>query len=167
LGGDPDISANDRMVITTSGNVGIGTTTPTGLFQVGGGSLTVLANGNVGIGTVTPQHKLDVNGAMYSRRYAASTTIDFNNGNVQSLTLASGANVVTFANGQDGGKYILMIKQPPSGGAGTISWPATVRWGNGTAPVFTTTNAKTDYIGFIYNGVDTKYDGVATMYNMN
>jgi len=52
------------------------------------------------------------------------------------------------------------------GGAGTIPWPAgAVRGGNGTAPVFTTTAGKMDYVGFIYNGGDNKYDGIASMLN--
>jgi hypothetical protein len=124
-------------------------------------SLSIKSDGKVGIGTTNPQHKLDINGAMYERRYAASTSIDWNNSNVQSLTLSSGINALTFSNGQDGGKYILILKQPAGGAAGTVSWPASARWAGGTAPTLTTTNGKTDYIGFIYNGVDAKYDGVA------
>jgi len=119
-------------------------------------------DGNVGIGTEIPTHKLDVNGAIYSRRYAASTAIDWNNGNTQSLTLSATPTTITFANGQDGGRYTLIIKQDGTGSR-TITWPATVRFPDGAAPTLTTTAAKTDYIGFIYNGVDSKYDAVAFM----
>jgi hypothetical protein len=48
----------------SSGNVGIKTATPTGMFQVGGGSLTVLQNGNIGVGTISPQSPLDINGVI-------------------------------------------------------------------------------------------------------
>ena len=51
--------------INTTSNVGIGTTTPTQLFQVGSGStqsMVVTGIGSVGIGTTNPQYSLDVNG---------------------------------------------------------------------------------------------------------
>jgi hypothetical protein len=133
----------------------------------GGTGLVIRKGGNVGLGgTTAPASALEVHGAMFSKRFAASTTIDWNNGNVQSLTLANGANTLTFANGQDGGKYILILKQPGSGAAGTVSWPGTVRWPSASAVSLSTTNGKTDYVGFIYNGVDSKYDGVAFTANL-
>ncbi len=50
----------ERMRIGSSGNVGIGSKNPVGMFQVGGGTLTVLNSGAVGIGTLSPQAALDV-----------------------------------------------------------------------------------------------------------
>ncbi|MBI4656871.1 MAG: hypothetical protein HY746_09035 [Elusimicrobia bacterium] len=47
-------SASYKVVVSTAGSVGIGITDPTGLFQVGGGTMTALLNGRVGIGTVNP-----------------------------------------------------------------------------------------------------------------
>ncbi|MCX5792532.1 MAG: hypothetical protein NTY45_10045 [Elusimicrobia bacterium] len=128
----------------------------------------IVSNGKVGIGTASPQHTLDVSGSMYSRRYsltdAATIAVDWDNGNTQSVTIGA-SRTVTFADGRDGGKYILIIKQ---GGTGsyTITWPATVRWPNGLAATLTTTVGKTDWIGFIYNGVDSKYDAVAFTSNL-
>ena len=113
------------------------------------------------------------NGAAWSdyaggaSRYAltdgATIAVDWNNGTVQSVTLG-GNRTFTFANGQDGGRYILIIKQDGTGSR-TATWPVSVRWGGGLSPVLTTTATKTDYIGFIYNGVDSTYDGVSISKN--
>ena len=136
--------------------------------SVDGQTLLARSSGNVGIGNANPQSKLDVSGSIYSRRVSltdgGTIAVDWSQGNVQSVTLG-GNRTFTFTNGQDGGKYILMIKQDATG-TRTATWPATVRWPGGTAPTLTTTASRTDYIGFLYNGVDSKYDGVATAQNM-
>lgn len=57
-------SFNERMRITETGNVGIGTSTPAGTFHVSNASssnaLVIAASGNVGIGTANPQENLVV-----------------------------------------------------------------------------------------------------------
>jgi hypothetical protein len=132
-------------------------------LSIAGSTLVVKTNGNVGIGTTNPQHKLDINGAIYTRRYgltySSSITINWNNGNVQSVVL-TGNTTFNFTNGQDGGKYILIIKQDSTGGR-TVTWPSSVRFPGGVTPTLSTGANKSDYIGFIYNGVDGKYDAVA------
>ena len=127
----------------------------------------IRSDGNVGIATTQPTARLEVDGAIFSKRYTSSDggtiAVDWTNGNVQSVTLA-GDRTFTFAGGQDGGKYTLIIKQD-STGSRTVAWPAAVRWPGAVAPTLTTTASKTDYFGFLYNGVDSKYDGIAQSLN--
>jgi len=71
---------SEKMRITSSGAVGIGATSPAGLFQVGGGTLTVLSNGNVGISTTGPSAKLHIYGSDTSTYNGAQLRIDNTNG---------------------------------------------------------------------------------------
>ncbi len=65
--------------VQTVGNVGVGVTVPSGLFQVGTASMTVLANGNVGIGTTAPGNRLVAlnagggTGLVYDATYLSNT----------------------------------------------------------------------------------------------
>ena len=76
-------------------------------------------------------------------------TVDWNDSNIQTRTLASGANTFTPSNAQAGATYILKLTQPSSGTA-TISWEstATVNWPGGTAPTLSGTG-KIDIVTLI------------------
>jgi len=68
--------------------------------------------------------------------------------------------ILTFSGGQSGGRYTLILKQG-SNGSKTVTWPSSsVRWSSGIPPTLTTVQGYTDYVGFLYNGVDAKYDGI-------
>jgi hypothetical protein len=112
---------------------------------------------NVGIGTSAPLTKMDVKGQYRSIQVTTTTTLDWNNGNVQYIQLASGGQTFTFANPQGGARYMLILKQPGSGGAGSVTWPAEVLWPGGAAPVLTGSNNKADVITFVYDSTNSKY----------
>ena len=83
--------------------------------------------------------------------------IDWNNGNVQQVTLNSNT-TFTFTNGVIGGTYIVKAKQGTTGGY-TASWPGSVKWPAGTAPTLSPTGGYVDLLSFIYDG--TSFYGVA------
>ena len=158
-----------------TGNVGIGSSSPMAkLVLIGAGTtsatnalmirdssfaakVTVRDNGNVGIGTTAPAGLLEVKGQYFSTQNTTTTTLDWKSGNVQYIQLASGAQTFTFANPQGGARYLLVVKQPSSGAAGTVTWPAEVLWPGGASPILTGTNNKTDVITFIYDSTNNKY----------
>lgn len=120
-------------------------------------------------GDVTVRRNLSVpDGQAWVTRYtattAASTTLDWNNGNVQYLSLAASITTLTLSNPQTGSTYLLEIKQGGSGSY-TIAWPASVVWAGGTAPTLTTTVGRTDMIALYYNG--TNYAASVVGFNFN
>ena len=83
-------------------------------------------------------------------------TIDWENGNNQKVTL-TGNVTFTFANPQDGIRVVLVIHT--GAGGFTATWPASVLWSGGTAPVITPTAAYTDIVSFVYDATAGKYYG--------
>lgn len=124
------------------------------IISLAGGSFYVdSTTGFVGVGNTTPTSPLDVAGAMYSRLVtASSTSIDWNQGNVQTMTLSSNP-TLTFSNGQAGGEYKLILNQDATGGR-TVTWPGSVRWLNGSAPILSSSASSTNVIDFVYDGAD-------------
>lgn len=72
-------------------------------------------------------------------------------GDVQTALLASGAQTLVFA-GTD--KFIirgrLLLKQPASGSAATVTWPSNVAWLGGSAPTLSTANGAVDEFDATY-----------------
>jgi hypothetical protein len=158
-----------------NGNVGIGSTSPQAkMVLVGAGTtsatnvlvirdsaftakVTIQDSGNIGLGTTAPSGKMEVKGQYYATQYTTTTTLDWNNGNVQYIQLTNGAQTFTFANPQGGARYMLILKQPSGGAAGTVSWPGVILWPGGPAPSLTGTNNKVDIITFVYDSTNGYY----------
>jgi hypothetical protein len=84
---------------------------------------------------------------------SGSATIDWNNGNVQYITL-SAATTLTFSNPLSGGRYLLHVA-----GAYVPTFPSTVRWPSGTTPTATATSGHKDIYSFVYSSKESLYDG--------
>lgn len=81
-------------------------------------------------------------------------TLDLSTCSVQKSTL-SGNVTYTLSNPVTGGAYIIKMVQGAS--SYTVTWPGTVKWSGGTAPIITTTNTKIDLVNLYWDG--TSYYG--------
>lgn len=81
-------------------------------------------------------------------------TVDWNNGMIQFMTLASasGTVTVTLSNGTQGGYYELFVTQGAT--PRDITWPASVKWPQGQKVILSTTNGYTDKIKLYFDGTN-------------
>lgn len=100
----------------------------------------------------TAQNVIDVKQSVAAS--TSTTTVNWANGNLADITLTSSTTLTLSA--PVIGTYIVKLTQ---GGAGsfTVTWPATVKWSGGIAPVLTTTAGKLDIITLVWDG--TSYYG--------
>ena len=116
--------------------------------------------GDIGINQDTPTEKLHVTGNIKVEGQAYSgletgvgiDSIDFNDGNVQEVTLvASTETDFDPTNFKAGATYILKLTQP-TGGNATIAWESTVNavnWPGGTPPTLSTAAGAVDIVTLI------------------
>jgi hypothetical protein len=85
-------------------------------------------------------------------------TIDFNNGNIQNLDLSSATGTVTLtlSNPIAGAWYTIWVTQ--GGTFRDLTWPASVKWPQGVAPILTQTASAVDLVQLYYTG--TVYRGL-------
>jgi len=148
---------------------------PTGWnFQYGGSSNSALyinSSGNVGIGTTSPSYLLDVNGVtrLGTLIMEASTGITATAGATTTLALgtdnyfaatASGTGTVTWALSgvAASGLCQSFVLEYTNGGTVTNSWFSGIKWPAGTAP--TLTSSGVDLLGFITDDGGTNWRGV-------
>lgn len=106
------------------------------------------------LGESTLRSSLKVTGQAYTELHTGANIdgINWDNGNVQEVTLASSESDFEPENPKAGATYILKITQP-SGGDGTINWDnigaSNIKWPGGTQPTLTATNAAVDIVTLI------------------
>lgn len=86
-------------------------------------------------------------------------TVDWNNGNLQKITL-TGNCTLTFTAPAGPTELAFRLIQDATG-TRTVTWPASVKWPNATAPVLTITAGAVDLIYLTYNG--TNYYGRSSL----
>jgi len=91
---------------TSTDTVGIGTTAPSGVFDVGGGSFVVLSGGNVGIATTAPDEKLSVVGNIKTSGSLILGGESLSDLTGNGITLASNALTINLLSTLDGASSI-------------------------------------------------------------
>jgi len=115
--------------------------------------------------TAASTDKIEVTGEAYfdaevdNGNSGATKTIDWTAGNKQKITL-TGNCTFTFTAPSGPANLILRLIQDGTGSR-TITWPATVKWPEATAPTLTTTAAGIDIVAFYWDG--TNYFGQASL----
>jgi len=97
----------------------------------------------------TAQNVIDVKQAVAAS--TTTTTVNWVSGNVADITLTSNT-TFTLSNPVIG-TYIIKLTQGGAGGF-LATWPATIKWSGGIAPVLTTTAGKIDIITLVWDGTN-------------
>mgnify|MGYP001208144123 CR=1 FL=1 len=100
----------------------------------------------------------------YTPDAGGTAAIDLTKGNIHSITMPEGNITISASNGATGQCFIIEITQDGTGSR-TVTWFATIRWADGTAPTLTTTASKRDVFGFRVTGANT-YDGYVVGQNI-
>ena len=144
----------DGQITTTRAYID---STAIGLQAIITSNFNVTAKTNQSMIWTYPQYfQSSIREKVVSANSTTAYTIDNSVGTIFLLTLTANT-TLTFPTVTEGQSFTLYIKQDATGSR-TITWPSTVAWPNGTAPVITTTANRTD--AFAFNAVGSKWIGV-------
>ena len=129
---------------------------------VSNGALSADTSGNVGVGTTTPGAKLAVVGTGYSPNIAltdaATIAWDTSLGQVATFTFVSTNRTMGApTNLVNGAFYALAVIQ--NSGSNTLTWNAVFKWASGTAPTLSTAASAKDYFVFRSDGTNLYQQG--------
>jgi hypothetical protein len=88
--------------------------------------------------------------------------VNLNTSNLFRITLQNPMTNFSFVDGQDGGKYTIILHQDASGSR-LASWPSNFKWRGASAPTLTTTASGIDIVSFLRDGGDDMYYGDASL----
>jgi hypothetical protein len=91
-----------------------------------------------------------------------SVTLNWDNSNIQTITLTSSITTLTKSNPIDGAVYTLFLTQGGTGGK-TVSWGSDVEWPGGTPPTLSTAAGAIDAVSLVYIAGVTGYFGNANL----
>jgi len=89
-----------------------------------------------------------------------TTTINWQTGNKHKFTFGAANETMTFTAPAASCNLLLTIKQDATGSR-TITWPNTVKWSGGNAPILSTGANEVDIVSFFYDG--TSYYGACSL----
>lgn len=172
LGANSNITSLSGLTTPLSvGQGGTGANTLTGLVKGNGTSAmtTVTAPAGTIVGTTDTQtltnktlsSPIIAGTAVVALTFGATINTDVSQGNVFYVTLTGNATIANPTNSVAGQKIIYRFKQDATGSR-TLTWGSIFRFGSDIpTPTLTATPSKNDYIGFIYNSIDTFWDCIA------
>jgi hypothetical protein len=186
-------NGNTTYYTITSGNnweVGIGTYTSSGttlsrdtvLASSAGGTTKITLSGTSTVFSSYPSERAvmtDVPQTVSNKKLqtynenvttgssGTAYTVDLSTANIFDITM-TGNCTFTFSNPPSSGvsySFMLILDQDATGSR-TATWPASVKWPNGSTPTLTTTANKTDILNFITVDGGTTYYGALSLANM-
>jgi hypothetical protein len=102
-------------------------------------------------GNLTNPTIVDYTETTFAANSTTAITLNLTNGTVQVITL-TGNCTVTMPTATAGKSFTLLLKTGTGGF--TITWPATTKWPNNTAPTLTSTATKLDKFVFTSDGTN-------------